>query len=447
MTEGLVRSAINSINRWTHKFVPAGSLTRSVAIVAGGSALGQAISLAATPILTRLYTPADFGLMGVYSSLLTLVVTVASARYESAIPLPRKDRSAIDVLWLCFFLLLATASVCAVAVWWGGSWLFERLNAAQLKPYGWLLPLGVLGAGAYSILNLWAIRRRAYKRLAQTRLSQSVSSVAIGVALGSIWSGPLGLLLGVLAMQTAGITSLGRELFPATGSALHAPSLGRMSAAAYTYRQFPIFSTGAIFLCTLGMNVPSLLLTTLYGPEVTGWFNLAQRATLVPMTLVGTAISQIFLGEAAELIRTRPADLPGLFRRVTRRTTRLSMLVLGIGVLAPFAFGPILGAKWSTAGTYALFLAICCAGQLIVSPISSIVNLVQRLDIQLLLDALRLVAALLSLYVPYRLGGSGLMCVLSYSLAMTAMYVIYYGVYRSMVNRLAAAPSTKSATQ
>jgi O-antigen/teichoic acid export membrane protein len=60
--------------------LPKSSFARNVAVLVGGTAVGQAIVVLASPILTRLYTPEDFGVLAVYASLLGILSTVAALR-------------------------------------------------------------------------------------------------------------------------------------------------------------------------------------------------------------------------------------------------------------------------------------------------------------------------------------------------------------------------------
>ena len=79
---------------------PGGGFVRSVLTVASGSAAAQLLLSLALPVLARLYTPAEYGVLAVYSAILTVLVVVASLRYESAIRLPREESSAGSLLVL-----------------------------------------------------------------------------------------------------------------------------------------------------------------------------------------------------------------------------------------------------------------------------------------------------------------------------------------------------------
>src|SRR5690606_21592699 len=87
---------------------PRAGFVRNVAVLAGGTALGQLLTIAASPVLTRLYDPADFGVLGVYAALLTTITTVASLRYELAIPVSDDEEEAASLLVLCLVAVIGT---------------------------------------------------------------------------------------------------------------------------------------------------------------------------------------------------------------------------------------------------------------------------------------------------------------------------------------------------
>src|ERR1017187_6948853 len=109
ITNPLLKQSIN-------RFLPRGGFARSVSILAGGTALAQVIAIAASPILTRIYKPSDFGALQVFISLLGLAVVASAGRYELAILLPEDEQSSIDILAVGIVCVCATATITAMVV-------------------------------------------------------------------------------------------------------------------------------------------------------------------------------------------------------------------------------------------------------------------------------------------------------------------------------------------
>jgi O-antigen/teichoic acid export membrane protein len=275
-------------------------------------------------------------------------------------------------------------------------------------------------------------------------LTQAVSGVAISLAFGIFYSGPLGLILAAIAFQAAGITSLARELFRTVPAGLPRMGYRDLRQCAVAYHRFPLYVVPATFLSTASYSVPVLLLASLFGTEQSGYYGLAYRVISLPGALVGLAVSQVFLGEAAQMLRTKPEGLTGFFRRVTSRMAWVGLAILALGAISPFIFGFVFGAKWQMAGIYAACLSLRGAAQMVVSPISSIAVLRQRQALQLILESVKCLVAVVSLYVPYALGYSALVAVASFCLSTSLVYIWGYCFYSSLCRSAVSDPTAPS---
>ena len=69
-----------------------------------GTGLAQAIPIAISPILTRIYTPEEFGVFALYMAIASILTVLVTGRYEMAILLPKKDRDAMSLVALSIAL-------------------------------------------------------------------------------------------------------------------------------------------------------------------------------------------------------------------------------------------------------------------------------------------------------------------------------------------------------
>lgn len=413
---------------------PKGGFARNVAVLAGGTVGGQGLVILSTPVLTRLYSPTELGVLAVYMSLLTMALAFASARYEMAIPLPREDLGAANLAVLCFAVLVAICVVLLAPTLLFAGEIASRLNAVELQPYLWLLPAGLLGGGAYQILNYWAVRQRAFPVIARTKLSQSIAQVTAQLGLGFLGAGPLGLLVGDVAGRAGGSGALASLLIVRDRALLKRVTVKGVRAAAKRYRQFPIVSSGSSLLNTAGLQLPSLLLAVFYGPAVAGLFALSQRAVGIPMRLVGHSVGQVYLGEASRMVREEPDRLAGLFGRATRRLLLFGAPpVVAAALVGPSMFTRLFGPEWTASGTFVQLLVPMFIAQFVVSPLSQTAILLERQGLQMAADLARTMIVVGSLWLPYRLGWPSNWAVGLYSVCMVVMYIGYYQMYRRIL--------------
>jgi len=409
------------------KVLPKGQFARSVIVLAGGTAFGQAITVLVSPILTRLYKPEDFGVLAVYSSVLGILSVVASWRYELAIPLPEKDEDGVALVVLSLGIVVLMSIFVGLGSWLIGSKFVQWLKVQALRPYLWLLPIGMLLGGSYQVFNYWAVRKQAYNVIAKTKLRQGLGSAITQVTLGFLKSGPFGLIGGSIVGQSAGILTLSDLLFKKHKESLQFIKPENIKKMALRYQRFPKFSAFGSLVNTAGLQLPSILLAFYYGPQVAGWFALAQRVLGVPMNLLGQAISQVYLGTGSRLVHEDVKSLRSLFIRSAIRLFLIGspiMFTLAIG--GPWLFIKIFGANWENAGKILQILTPAILLQFVAAPLSQTVNLLEHQHWQLNWDLFRLILVFSSIFLSYHFGKSPWVAILLYSLSMTFAYIVLF---------------------
>lgn len=408
------------------------ALFNSVFILAGSNVLAQFISVSFMPILTRLYSPSEFGASSIYSSILSIAIVIASGSYEFAIPVQVDSKKAYNNIFLCIFLTFFTSIILGLGLFFYGDLFIIKTQTQILRPYLWIMPFGLIASSVYQIISYWAIRRKIYPILSRTKLIQSASGSLFSTGTGLLYKGPLGLIVGGIISQSAGILMLWKDIAALKSKEHLKISAKEIYNIAFEFKQFPFYSSGASLLNIAGLVLPPVILSFLYGPVIAGYFAIAFKVVTLPMAVIGRAFSQVFLAEASSIHHDNAQKLPDFFSKITRKTVWLSLLPLSIGLLAPFLFSYIFGNKWKEAGYYVAILSISGIARIIVSPISSTAIIAKRQDIQFLLDLLRTILVLIALYLPYKAGYSSIYSVAAYSLSMTFIYIISFFLYRKL---------------
>lgn len=367
----VINQAIAGIRR----LLPKKRFARSVSVLAGGTAAGQIVVIAASPILTRLYSPEEFGLLAVYAGLLGVLAVVASLRYQLAIPLPESDEEAASVVVLSLILVLGMSTVSAFTLAFFGTQITESLNTPALEPYLWLLPLGLLLLGFYKVFRYWAIRVRAFPAIARTKLTQALSMV--GIQLGAYALGPVALLLGQVTGHAAGTSSLFALAVRGNRTAFRNIKIHDLWWAATRYRRFPIYSSWGAVFNKAGREAPAILFAALFSPVAAGMYLLANRILALPMALVGMAIADVFFSRASAA--HRDGQLAPLVSSVHSKLAHFAMPPALILLLAaPELFEFIFGAQWGQAGEFAQWMAPFLYIQFVTSPLSTLFSVVEK---------------------------------------------------------------------
>jgi O-antigen/teichoic acid export membrane protein len=332
-------------------------LLRATLTLMAGGALAQALPLLLGPLLTRLYTPTQFGIYHLFAAVAANVAVVACARYEHALPLARDDDEARALVALCRWILLAVMAFSAIgAVAWA-------LSIGALWPL-WL-PAAVGALGWLSLATLVAMRAQRFGALATSRVLQHGGGAALQALAGAAGAGLWGLVVAPIAAALAAAA----WLRPRLGQGWQA-SRSAMKAVAQRHRDFPVLNTPHAFLGALQDTLAVVLIAAWQGPAAAGFWGLALRYLKAPATLVGGAVSQALYPALAA------GGVPSMqgrsaVRRVMRTLALLALpLVLALWLFAPAAFAAAFGEPWREAGELARALALYIGVHFVASPLS-----------------------------------------------------------------------------
>lgn len=359
------------------RLLPKGSAVRNVATLMSGSVLGQLALVLTLPLLTRLYTPEEFGVLAVYASVLGIIGPIAGLRYEMAIPLPRTDGSALNVVVLTLICVGITTLLCSLAIIATGERIPEWLNTPAMAPYLWMVPLGLMLSGTYQALNYWAVRQKNFSRIARTNLRQGVVGAVTQVGMGLLAIGPLGLIIGHVVGKSAGLWILTKDAYRQDATLLLRVRSQRILCLARRHKKFPLFSTWGAMANSGSSMLPPIVLAAMFSPEIAGFYLLAQRGVQTPLTLIGASVGQVFHPKAVEA--RRQGTLSKLVFTSSKYLLRLSVIPLAVvGYFAPDAFAYLLGADWVVSGVYVRWLIPPILMQFFLSPISIIISVTEN---------------------------------------------------------------------
>jgi len=359
--------------------VPVGSVARNIALVGGATAIGQGALVLASPLLTRLYDPQAFGLFSVYSAVLSILVAGASLRFDLAIPIARDHDEAIHLLALSVLIAFVASVVVGLVGLVFGEPLLTALGAAPLAPFLWLLPVALFVAAVAQAVASWAVYHRSFPAYGRMRAMQGLAQAITQVVLGFASVGSAGLIFGDLAGRLVGAEQFLNPL----RRALESTKLTWSEIRRYASDRwgFARVMTAASLINAVTLQIPFLMIPAAFDLASSGQYFLAYRVLVLPASLVGSAVSQVFFGEAS-FRRDDPRRLHDL-----ALDAAVSLFVFSIPTYAIVASGgpaliqAVFGDQWAQAGLYARILAPSLALWAVASPISALL-LVGRREVE-----------------------------------------------------------------
>lgn len=408
---------------------PMGSAGRAIGILAGGSALAQLLSLIALPVVTRLYSPEDFGVFAVYTSLVSILSVAACLRLDVALPLPEDDRVASDLLVASLLAATAATGLLIIVLWSLPNSLTNLIAEPALVAHLWWIPAGVWCASTYSAFQFWCIRHKQFSELTKSRIGQSLVGIVAQVGGGVGGVGPLGLIVSQVLAATGGLSILLTRTVQRNTIHWAHVSFAGIASCVRTYKAFPKYSTIEALANAAGIQVPILIIAITASAPEAGFVALVTRIVGAPMNIIGSAVAQVFIASAADA--SRSGSLPEHTRATLRRLATMGVApVLFLGIVAPSLFELVFGAAWRPAGAVLAWMAPWFLIQFLVSPVSMSLHVIDRPRLAL---KLQFVGALL------RIGSVGVAGLL-FPVAVVEVYaatgLIFYTVYLLTVTRL-----------
>ena len=412
-----------------NQFKPQSEFSQNVLTLMTGSTLSQAIPIAVSPILTRLYKPEDFGLYAIFVAIITIIGTIVSGRYELAIILPKKDEDAINIFGLGILITIFITVLTTILVFVFNDSIVYLLNNQEMKYWLYLMPVSVFLAGCHNQLIYFNNRFKNFKELSNTLILKSSISAVVQLSCGFIRRGAVGLISGQIFSQLVADISLS-QIIVKNKNLLYKINKIKIIEMATRYRNFPKYSILAILANKLSYQLTNIIISLVYSVATLGFYSHVQRVLGLPSFLIGTSIGRVFIHEA-----NKEKQRTGKAIKTWKKTMKKLVLIgapifslLFITVESLFAF--VFGEPWRIAGEYAQIVIPFFFVQFMVSSISSIETIMEKQNLDLLFNSAILVGSMIIIVVSSTYDFK--IFLINWAIAISLLYAVYGFVLMKM---------------
>lgn len=351
------------------KFGLQGDFLKNTFFLISGAGLSQLIPLVFSPILTRLYTPEDFGRLAIYMACCSIFSIVSTGLYEMSIMLPKADKKAINILGFICLLSFGISTVLFISLFvlkqWYEPYLSDKFNFEYLI----VVPFGIFFTGLFQALTYWLNRKKQYKMMNISKILQSCVTVFISILLGYLGYTLYGMLVAFILGSLASIIPLILILIRRKKIL----SKNEMFFVARQYSKYPKMMMPSSIMNTTATLAPVFLFNKFYSSKVVGSYSFATRILTAPVGIVSTAIGQIFFKNVSSIVHEKNRSVMPAFLKTFK-----VLLVLSAVLFLPFyffgetVFSFVFGKNWADAGKYIEILSIAVFVRFIVSPLSTV---------------------------------------------------------------------------
>lgn len=328
---------------------------RSALQMMAGTAIAQAVPIAVAPVLTRLYSPGEYGALGAFVAVVGFGAIIATGRYELAIVVASNESEARRVVSLAMALLAAVSVLVGVA-----TVVLDGPFAGALGDVGgawsYLVAPALFGVGSMQIASFWLNRHRSYRGIVLSGGFLQVSSQSLAIAAGLLNAGAGGLIVSRALAQLTSSAWLWLSAAKHAGLTLACASHAELRATARRFVQFPLFNAPNSVVSLLSRDLLVLLFAGMGQVAYAGWFTLTRTIIYLPVSFLSASLSPVYYREARDRLGSPE------FERLTARTMWWMTVIFAPGFVwfawnAPDLFALAFGEQWRPSGTFAALLA------------------------------------------------------------------------------------------
>jgi len=334
-----------------------GSFFRNLSVVMTGTATAQLILFAIMPIISRLFTPEDFGVFSSFHALLMVISAGVTLQYAQAVVLPKHHKEGIVLLFIaCLSVVLITAiSVVFVGVF--PSMVQSVINASNYW-FLFFVPMAIFANGLNQAFQSWCIRVKAFKATSQSQVIRSIILIVIWLVFGFWQVGAPGLVLGIIIADISANLNLLHYVRQGINANKSSLTWQKIKAKTHEYIDFPLFAAPQNIINALSQGLPVFLLAFYYGIGVAGAYAFGIRILYAPINFLLTPLRQVLFQKATETYNNN-GNLYSLFMKITGGLMALAFLPCVIlFIWSPSIFPFIFGTEWQEAGVYARWLIL-----------------------------------------------------------------------------------------
>ena len=361
---------------------------KQVATLLTGSALAQTLPFIAEYFIARLYTPAELGIITLFTSVAVMFSIVATGRYEFAIMLPKEKSKSVNILFLSLFITMFVAVLSFVVTWLLNDWVCEVKGSDELGRFLWYVPISVLAVGVFNSFNQWANRNAYHKHMAASKISESGTTSSLNVLFGYLKLGNTGLIIAYLSGQLASTIAVIIPFLRKDKKLVKEVNKPEMISLAKKYKKFPTTNSLHAFTDMFFLSALVFLISYYFGDDTTGYYGRTYKILLAPSILIGGVIGQVFFRKIS-IMKSDNEYMMDFFKKILALLFIIGLpIFVTLMIFGEEIFGLYLGDNFKTAGIFAAILAPWIWLKFITGPLVMVPVVFDRLNTSFLFGTL-----------------------------------------------------------
>ena len=403
---------------------------RNVITMSSGTVIAQAIVVLCSPIITRMYKPEVLGVLGIFLAIAGIFQSIGSLSYDNAIVLPKKDEHAKAIFLLSFMISGAVTFLISLIFFFFKDKIISLLQIEEVAPFVLLIPIWVFFAVCTDIIEQWLTRKEQFRKKASIMVinTSMVNASKIGAGLYSpsvfmlvsISTFGYALHATLLLFSQYNWSKKGVESIKKANwfSISHAYKMAKK------YFDFPFYRAPQLFVQSISVKLPTLVLAGFFGPVSVGWYALGTRAVKVPSNIIAKSFGNVFYPKIAKDFN-QGENVRKILIKATAALALAGFIPFSLVIIwGPELFGFIFGDDWFTAGKYARWMSIMAYFSFMGGACWKTIPVIRVQRFALILSVITALLSMATLYISADLFDDDLLTVASFCI-LNSMLIIF----------------------
>lgn len=381
-----------------------------------GTILSQIFPILITPILTRIYTPAEFGIYSFFMAIIMVLSNITNLRLEIPIIIPKTLIKSNDYFKLSFYINILFSIISFLIILLFGDLIVKSLDVDINFYYMLLIPFLTFIIGVNKSLYYYINRQDKYNKLSLTPvIRSSITNISNLVFSFSAY--------GLLIAQFFGrITTL---IFLIINEKLNFNfNFKTLKNDLKVNRVYITTDTPAALISSLNSNGIGIFATPIFGSLIGGSFALVNKFIGAPVDLISTSFLDVFKKEANEEYQAK-GHSKVTFKKVTKGMISLTIIPFILFFLySEEVFVIFFGDKWLQAGFYAKILIPMIFLKMLSRPLSFMFYIVNKQHFNLIGQLINFLFLITSVIVGFYFNSP-----LYFVYSLSVLSSVFYGVY------------------
>ena len=406
---------------------------RNILTLVSSALFAQILALLLTPILTRLYSPEEFGVFTAFISYSGTLAAFIFLSLELAIVKSKSSRELSSVLGLMLVVSILLLSILSITIY-SESTFYTLIGFDKLFDIKVLVLLGVLFSATNLVLNQFITRKEKFSVYAKSQVCFVALRFVFSYLFFYFGFTQYGLVFGFTLATILIIIylSYSTEIYKET------LSLKKIYffAVFRKHKKLVIFNTPSNLINILIINFPLFFILKNFGLEAAGLFGLAYRMVMLPVTLVNKAIGQVIYKRFSAMSILDKT----MFAFIIKNILFLTLSFPGFALLYLFGeeiFSFIFGVEWRIAGEYAALMTPFIFLSFLISPLSYYFVAYDKSDLLMVISILFLGGLILASVLFEFIDESDFIktyTLINVAYYMTVLAAVLFGIKRAQLN-------------